>query len=253
MLNNKKIAVAISFFMIIAWGKIAYAQPAVYVIVHGAWGGAWQFKSTANELEKDGGKVYRPTLTGLGERYHLADTSVGLQTHINDVVNTILFEDLKNVVLLGHSYGGMVITAVADSLPGRIKKLVYVDAILPDNQESVMMLMSKSDGSNGLLASESNGYVMPFWVKDGGKFPRDVPHPLKTMTDRINLSNPARERIPSTYILTYEQGKPMERDDFYPFYERAKQRHFKTRELISDHNPQIKKLQELVDLLEQEK
>ncbi|RKO70524.1 alpha/beta hydrolase [Sphingobacterium puteale] len=243
----------ILFFSLVVGLKSAYAQQTTYVIVHGAWGGAWQFKKTANELEKEGHRIYRPTLTGLGERYHLADTSIRLQTHINDVINTILFEDLTDIVLVGHSYGGMIITGVADSLPDRIKKLVYLDAILPDNQESVLSLMVKPDGDNGLLKFEKDGFIIPFWVKDERKFPRDVPHPLKTMTDKISLRNSERERIPATYILTYEEGKTMEKDDFYPFYAKAKQRHFKTVELIGDHNPQIKKLKELVDLLLQEK
>ncbi|KKO91808.1 hypothetical protein AAW12_08390 [Sphingobacterium sp. Ag1] len=233
-------------------GKSLYAQSSTYVIVHGAWGGAWQFKNTASELEKKGNKIYRPTLTGLGERYHLADTSIRLQTHIDDVVNTILFEDLHDIILVGHSYGGMVITAVADSLPDRIRKLVYLDAILPEDQQSVMNLMGKSSAANGLLKLEKDGYIFPFWVRDIKKLPRDVPHPLRTMTDKISLKNPKRLKIPGTYILTYEDGKTIEDDDFYPFYRKAKNIGFKTVEFVGDHNPQIKKLKELVDLLEQE-
>jgi pimeloyl-ACP methyl ester carboxylesterase len=251
-MNCSKLNYFILFFALVTCFKYTYAQQTTYVIVHGAWGGAWQFKKTANELEKKGYKIYRPTLTGLGERYHLADSSIGLQTHINDVINMILFEDLRDIVLVGHSYGGMVITGVADSLPDRVKRLVYLDAILPDNQESVMSLMGNPNGGNELLKFEKDGYIFPFWVKDESKFPRDVPHPLKTMTDRINLLNSKREKIPATYILTYEDAKPMNKDDFYPFYIKAKQRHFKTVELIGDHNPQIKKLKELVDLLSQE-
>ncbi|MFU1858320.1 hypothetical protein BWD42_13525 [Sphingobacterium sp. CZ-UAM] len=248
-----KLGYFILFFSLVVGLKSAYAQQTTYVIVHGAWGGAWQFKKTANELEKKGHKVYRPTLTGLGERYHLADTSIRLQTHINDVINTILFEDLRDIVLVGHSYGGMVITGVADSLPDRIKKLVYLDAILPEDQESVLTLMGKADGNNGLLKYGKEGFIIPFWVKDDMKFPRDVPHPLKTMSDGINLNNPEREKIPATYILTYEGDQPMEKDDFFQFYAKAKKKHFKTIELIGDHNPQIKKLKELVDLLLQER
>jgi len=89
-------------------------------------------------------------------------------------------------------------------------------------------------------------------VKDVKKLPRDVPHPLKTMTDKINLKNPKRLKIPSTYILTYVDDTAIEEDDFYPFYKKAKTMGFKTIEFVGDHNPQIKKLKELVDLLEQE-
>lgn len=252
-MNYSKLSCFMLFFSLVVCHKLTYAQKTTYMIVHGAWGGSWQFKNTASELVKKGNIVYRPTLTGLGERYHLADTAIGLQVHINDVVNTILFEDLSNIILVGHSYGGMVITAVADSLPDRIKKLVYLDAILPDNGESVMSLMGKSSGDNGLLKFVKDGFILPFWVKDEHKFPRDVPHSMKTMTDEINLKNSKRTKIPSTYILTYEDKKAIEKDDFYPFYKKAKQRNFKTIEFMGDHNPQIKKLKELVDLLEQEK
>jgi len=239
-------------FLLVGFSKDLAAQSSTYVIVHGAWGGAWQFKNTAVELAKKGNEVYRPTLTGLGERYHLADTSIRLQTHVDDVVNTILFEDLHDIILVGHSYGGMIITAVADSLPDRIRKLVYLDAILPEDQQSVMNLMGKSSAANVLLKLEKDGYIFPFWVKDIKKLPRDVPHPLRTMTDKISLKNPKRLKIPSTYILTYEDGKTIEDDDFYPFYRKAKNIGFKTVEFVGDHNPQIKKLKELVDLLEQE-
>ena len=239
-------------FSLFGFSKDLAAQSSTYVIVHGAWGVAWQFKNTTVELAKKGNEVYRPTLTGLGERYHLADTSIRLQTHVDDVVNTILFEDLHDIILVGHSYGGMIITAVADSLPDRIRKLVYLDAILPEDQQSVMNLMGKSSAANGLLKLEKDGYIFPFWVKDIKKLPRDVPHPLRTMTDKISLKNPKRLKIPSTYILTYEDGKTIEDDDFYPFYRKAKNIGFKTVEFVGDHNPQIKKLKELVDLLEQE-
>ncbi|MNI06540.1 Pyrethroid hydrolase [compost metagenome] len=251
-MNNCRLLFIIFFFSLVGFGKDVSAQPSTYVIVHGAWGGAWQFKNTAVELAKKGNVVYRPTLTGLGECYHLADTSIRLQTHVNDVVNTILFEDLHDIILVGHSYGGMVITAVADSLPDRIRKLVYLDAILPEDQQSVINLMGKSTAANGLLKLEKDGYIFPFWVKDVKKLPRDVPHPLKTMTEKINLKNPKRLKIPSTYILTYTDGTAIEEDDFYPFYKKAKTMGFKTIEFVGDHNPQIKRLKELVNLLEQE-
>ena len=112
----------------------------IYVIVHGAWGGGWGFKKVDSLLTSKGFIVYRPTLTGQGERVHLATPDVGLSTHIKDVVNTILYEDLHNVILVGHSYGGMVITGVADSLPGRITKLIYIDAFIPENGESVLKI-----------------------------------------------------------------------------------------------------------------
>src|SRR5512138_2664893 len=110
------------------------------VIVHGAWGGAWAFKRVEAMLRDKGYNVYRPQLTGLGDRVHLARPDIGLSTHIEDVVNMILFEDLHDITLVGHSYGGMVITGVADRVPDRIKRLVYLDALLPDSGESLMSI-----------------------------------------------------------------------------------------------------------------
>src|SRR5688572_6804553 len=108
-----------------------------FVLVHGATAGGWEWKSTGNFLLADGHTVYRPTLTGLGERMHLNGPDIDLQTHINDVVNLILFEDLHDIVLTGHSYGGMVITGVMDRVPERIKHVVFLDAAVPDDGMSL--------------------------------------------------------------------------------------------------------------------
>jgi len=111
-----------------------------YVVVHGAWGGGWDWRVVDSMLTRHGHTVVRVSLTGLGEKVHLASPDVGLTTHIMDVVNTILWEDLHDVVLVGHSYGGMVITGVADRIPERIRRLIYLDAMLPDSGESVMAI-----------------------------------------------------------------------------------------------------------------
>ena len=92
-----------------------------FVIVHGAWGGGWAFREVDRLLTADGHKVYRPTLTGQGEKVHLATRDTNLTTHVTDIVNVILFEDLHDVVLVGHSYGGMVITGVMDRVPQPLK------------------------------------------------------------------------------------------------------------------------------------
>src|ERR1051325_3592304 len=111
------------------------------VIVHGAWGGAWAFKNVEALLRQKGFQVYRPQLTGQGDRVHLARPDIGLNTHIDDVVNTILYEDLHDIILVGHSYGGTVITGVADRVPDRIKRLVYLDAMVPNDGDSVVSMM----------------------------------------------------------------------------------------------------------------
>src|SRR5215210_1381277 len=99
----------------------------VYVLVGGGWLGGWCWQSVAHRLREEGHDVYPATLTGLGERVHLASPEVDLETHITDVVNLIEFEDLHEVVLLGHSYAGLVVTGVADREPDRISQLVYLD------------------------------------------------------------------------------------------------------------------------------
>lgn len=225
------------------------AQQPTYVFVHGAWGGAWQFKKTAEQLTQQGANVYRVNLTGLGDRYHLASPEVNLSTHITDVVNAIMFEGLDSVILVGHSYGGMVITGVADSIPGKIKKMIYLDAFLPEDGESVAFYLQGNPDAD-LLQSEDGLYVKPSWVKDTTKFPRDVPHPIATLKEKIKLDNTERLKIPTTYILTYESalgGK--EKDPFYFFSTRAQKHNFQVVGMEADHNPQIKHLKELVQIL----
>ena len=97
-----------------------------YVIVHGICEGSGVFKEVDLLITITGNTVYRPSLKGQGERVHLTNPSVGLETHIKDVINMILFEELENIILVGHSYGGMVVTGVADSIPEIIKKLIYL-------------------------------------------------------------------------------------------------------------------------------
>src|SRR3989442_14761608 len=107
-----------------------------FVLVHGASTGGWYWAPVRQLLRAAGHEVYTPTLTGLGERSHLLSRGIGLDTHVQDVVNVLAYEDLRNVVLAGHSYSGMVITGVADRAPDRIAHLVYVDAVVPHHGES---------------------------------------------------------------------------------------------------------------------
>src|SRR5665213_2340899 len=96
------------------------APPSVFVLVHGAWHGGWCWRRVADRLTARGHRVFAPTLTGVGERSHLADRSINLDTHANDVLNLLKWEGLTDVVLVGHSYGGMVISAVADRAPAGV-------------------------------------------------------------------------------------------------------------------------------------
>jgi len=212
------------------------ARPPVLVSVHGAWAGGWQFKKVATLLEAKGWQVYRPSMSGLGEHFNTARTDIGLDTHIDDIVNLILFENLHDVILLGHSYGGMVITGVADRIPERIGRLVYMDAFVPENGESVMSI--RKAGAPEIEKMAKDGFVIPGWVKPDKPFPKDVPHPMKTFTDPLVLKNPTAAKIPATYILTVEKGTKPEDDGFFASAERARTRGWPVLILEANHVPQ---------------
>jgi pimeloyl-ACP methyl ester carboxylesterase len=217
------------------------------VIVHGAWGGAWAFKRVEAMLREKGFQVYRPQLTGQGDRVHLARPDIGLNTHIEDVVNTILYEDLHDIILVGHSYGGMVITGVADRVPDRIKRLVYLDAMVPNDGESVSVIFR--GGGDFIKQMTKGDYIVPSWVKPDQPPPHDVPQSLKTFTDPIVLKNDAAKKLPATYILTVEKDKQAKDDDFFSQSQRAKERGWTILQLTSDHNPQWSAPEALVEML----
>ncbi|HKG07692.1 MAG TPA: alpha/beta fold hydrolase, partial [Pedobacter sp.] len=207
-------------------------------------------KKTDSIMSEHGVKISRASLTGQGERVHLSSPEIDLNTHIKDVVNLILYENLHNVILVGHSYGGMVITGVADSIPGRIKKLVFLDAILPNDGES--LATSKGTDKSGPENSPKNGFIIPEWVKPNAPAPKDVPQSVKTFTQPVSFNNPMALKIPATYILTVDPGKMPESDGFYAYGERAKKRGYKYLIMSADHNPQFNKSEELATLLEKE-
>jgi pimeloyl-ACP methyl ester carboxylesterase len=207
------------------------------VFVHGAWGGGWQYTRVQPLLERAGHTVFRPTLTGLGERVHLAGPGVGLSTHIEDIVKVLEFEELHEVVLVGHSYGGMVIAGVAERVPERIGKLVYFDAILPHDGESVAGLFG--DALDSMAVAGGGGaepwQLVPRWVEEGEPPPVDVPQPILTFTEAIELGNPDAAELPAVFLLTREAGK--ETDDFDFFAERARDRGWEVVEMEGGHNP----------------
>jgi pimeloyl-ACP methyl ester carboxylesterase len=217
-----------------------------YVIVHGAWGGAWDWRRVDSMLTAQGHLVYRVQLTGLGERVHLASSSIGLATHIDDVVNTLVWENLRNVVLLGHSYGGMVITGVADRVPDRIAQLIYLDAFVPDSGESVFSFQD-SAGAAFFRANTRDGFIVPPWVTDVHVTPRDVPQPLHTFTDTLRLINPDGRKVPATYILTVDPGATS--DPFQRYADRAAARGWRVLRMEADHIPERSAPAALVELL----
>jgi pimeloyl-ACP methyl ester carboxylesterase len=188
-------------------------------------------------LEEVGYRVFRPTMTGLGERVHLAGPEIGLSTHIEDIVKVFEFEDLHGATLVGHSYGGMVIAGVAERVPERIARLVYFDAILPENGDSVVSLFG--DALDTMATSGDGGaepwQLVPAWVEEGEKPPVDVPQPILTFTETITLGNPAAARLPAIYLLTIEAGK--ETDEFQAYADRARLRGWEVVTMDGSHNP----------------
>jgi pimeloyl-ACP methyl ester carboxylesterase len=187
---------------------------ATYVLVHGGGHGGWCYQKVARILRAQGHEVHCPTLTGLGERSHLLHPDIDLDTHITDVVNLLHYEDLRDVILAGHSYGGMVIVGVADRALDRVGHLVYLDAARPRNGESLVdvaptpMNAAREAGRvvDGIELVIFPEYILPAM---GVTDPDDVawmgdkltPHPWKTFEQPLRLENEeAVELIPRTIV-----------------------------------------------------
>lgn len=223
--------------------------PATIVLVHGAWHGGWCWTRVSPLLRAAGHTVFTPTLTGLGERSHLLTRDIDLDTHITDVVQVLEFEDLENVVLVGHSYGGMVITGVADKASDRISQLVYLDAMLPDNGKAITDYSQRkyapiTEDSWHDPAAEPQEYGVTdardvAWVKK-----RLTEMPRKCMTQPLRLSGDASRRIKGTYILC--STRPFAGEAA----QRAKQRGYRYRELLSaGHDAMVTQPRELAKIL----
>jgi pimeloyl-ACP methyl ester carboxylesterase len=184
------------------------AEKHTFVLVHGATAGGWEWKSTGKFLTDDGHTVYRATLTGLGERMHLNSTDVDLEMHINDVVNLILFEDLKDVVLTGHSYGGMVITGVIDRIPERIKHVVFLDAAVPDDGMSIWDLFGA--GAPQDPERFKDGFMQVPWVKADARPPHSVKQSIKCFNQPVSYKNPAAKALQVTYVAFIPKDKSAE-------------------------------------------
>ena len=195
---------------------------ATFVLVHGGIQGGWVWKRVIPHLRAPGNDVYALTLTGCGERIHLASPEVGLETHILDVVNSVQFEDLYNVIMVGHSYGGQVITGVADRIPDRLAHLVYLDACVPRPGQSCLdQWTSDRSAMDEHVQKYGNGWqFMPMDPHEFGVteeadvrwlIEKDTPHPYKTFQDPIHFDPAKVEAIPRTYIQCMgDQPPPVE-------------------------------------------
>lgn len=196
-----------------------------YLLVHGSWHSGAGWDRIVPLLEGAGHRVLAPTLTGHGATAELMTREVGVDTHIADIVGLILAEDLRDVVLVGHSYGGLIITAVADRIPERVARLVYVDALVPENGEAAVDVMPTvfQPLIDRATASNRDWLIPPPQESPAGLFgitdPDDIAWVRSTLSDQsvrswtqpVHLENPAADTIPRTHIHCAEHPRASER------------------------------------------
>jgi pimeloyl-ACP methyl ester carboxylesterase len=226
-----------------------------YVLVHGAWHGSWCWTRVRDRLAAGGHRVFTPTLTGVGERSHLLSRDVGLETHVADVANLMLWEDLRDVVLVGHSYGGVVVRHIADRAPDRIRSLVYLDAFVPDDGKACHDYLADSvqDNFRQLAATYGDGWKVPpppaefFGVnsEDAAWVTRQCTmHPLSTFDSPAQISGAGDSIASIGYIMASRYDGP-----FGQFYAKAGERGWWREELACGHDVMIDMPGELTTLL----
>ncbi len=217
---------------------------AIVVLAHGGWSSAWAWKKVRPLMAAAGHQFFTPTYTGLGERAHLASPSNDLETHIEDVLGVLKFEDLREVMLIGHSYGGMVATGVADRAGDRVARLIYLDAFVPTNGQALTDLVPPAERER-LLGSVQTG---DGWRVTPNPTPPDtlpedlewitkfrMPQSVKCFTQPLRLQ--AKVDVPRVFIhcTRYADKKP-----FGQFANLAKDRPgWQFYELDASHSPNI--------------
>jgi pimeloyl-ACP methyl ester carboxylesterase len=224
---------------------------ALFVVAHGAWSAGWGWKKMHPLMTARGHRLVTPTYTGLGERAHLARPDIDLDTHIADILGVLEMEDLSGVNLIGHSYGGMVATGVADRARARIAQLIYIDAFAPNDGDSVYDLLPEATRAQRRGSTEgwriAPGPMPPDTAPEDVAWclPRRMPQPAKTFEQKLKMQN-GPLTLPRHYI--YCARRPPD-DRFRPFYERAKREGWGAHEIDSSHNPHITCPEVLADLL----
>ena len=226
---------------------------ATFLICHGAWSAGWAWKKVRPLLRAAGHEVFTPTYTGLGERAHQASPSVDLGTHIKDVLAVIEFEDLEDIVLVGHSYGGMVATGVADRVPERVKQLIYLDAFVPGNGQSLLDLRPQGPRPAATGDTSEDWLIPPnptppdtsvadlAWIT-----PRRRPQPVKTFSQALQLRNP-QLKLPRSYIYCMRKTPD---DVFLQFSKRFKaDPQWRYYEIDASHSPNVTAPEALASLL----
>jgi pimeloyl-ACP methyl ester carboxylesterase len=185
---------------------------ATFVLVHGAWAGAHGWRNVRRLLIAEHHTVFTPSLTGIGERVHLASPQVDLTTHVHDVVNQIVFEDLRDIVLVGYSYGGVVVTAAVEHVHDRVRELVYLDAFVPSDGQSAYDAIGAGGpaviglGDDWLVPPPPRDYDDPdeaAWQRA-----RRVGHPVRCFTEPVRLARPLEDyAFGLTYIKATEESR----------------------------------------------
>ncbi len=164
-------------------------QPTTFVLVHGGWGGGYNYAEVAEILRRRGHRVFNPTLTGVGDRSHLATPDVNLETHITDITNLIRFHELTDIVLAGHSSGGAVISGVGDRMHERIASIVFLDAFLLEDGHAII----DDAGQVPFLQGTEQGDYLEFPFAEAMGIPEEelwrfTPQPIATLTDPVSLT-----------------------------------------------------------------
>jgi pimeloyl-ACP methyl ester carboxylesterase len=233
----------------------AQAMRKTFVLVHGAWHGGWCWRRVADLLETKGHKVFVPTMTGLGERSHLLDAKVNLATHITDIVNVIKWEGLSDIILVGHSYGGVIINGVAEQAGDKISSIVFLDAFVPENGDSLesgasqpvrdAIATAKGRGEHALKAVPA----AVFRVNEKDRAWVDAmctPQPIATLTDKATVTG-AREKIAKK---TYIRAKGYPSVPFDTALAKYKgNTGWKTFEMTAGHDAMVDQPAELTDIL----
>ncbi|MBV9347150.1 MAG: alpha/beta hydrolase [Pseudolabrys sp.] len=229
------------------------ASSKTFVLVHGAWHGGWGWVRVVDRLRARGHLVFAPTNTGLGERAHLLTPQVNASLHIADIVNLINHEDLTDIILVGHSYGGCVISGVIEQVPDKIRALVFVDAFIPDNGQSVLDMVQPAVADVIRAAQTRGETTVP--VRDAAAFNVNVkdrawvdrlanPQPIGTMTEKLKLTG-ARNRVPCIYVRA--AGYP--NVAFDAALARARREGWRTYEVPGGHDIMINEPERLTEIL----
>jgi pimeloyl-ACP methyl ester carboxylesterase len=208
-----------------------------FVLVHGAWHGSWCWKRVRSALQQQGHEVFTPTLTGVGERTHLLAAHVNLETHIQDVLNLIRWEELDNLVLCGHSYGGMVVSGVADRIPERLRALVFLDAFVPDAGQCLEDFVPLSDEQllDGWKCRPISAETFGVNLADRAWVDRQCTLQSRAcFSQRLQLTGGIGRIKRVAYV--YASAWAGDESPFFPCYEKARSRGWSTSRMDCGHD-----------------